>query len=296
MLEGIMNITPIQKKVQILQLLVEGNSMRSIERIVGCSINTVTKLLEDAGAACDAYHDANVRGLTTKRVQCDEIWAFCYAKNKNVETAVAAPVGAGYVWTWTAIDADSKLIVSYLVGGRDTEYATEFMLDVKSRLSNHVQLSTDGHKPYKQAVETAFDAEIDYAMIVKHYGSDVLRNGRYSPPVCTGARKQVVSGTPDTKHVSTSYIERQNLTMRMHMRRFTRLTNGFSKKVENHLHAVALHFMYYNFCKIHKTLRVTPAMEAGIESKVWSIEDLAKLIPEPVAKKRGNYKPRLTSN
>ncbi len=290
-----MNTMPLQKKTQILQLLVEGNSMRSIERIVGCSINTVTKLLEDAGAACAAYHDANVRGLTTKRIQCDEIWAFCYAKNKNVETALAAPEGAGDVWTWTAIDADSKLIVSYLVGGRDTEYAKEFMLDVKSRLSNHVQLSTDGHKPYMQAVEQAFD-EVDYAMIVKHYGPDVQRNGRYSPPVCTGSRKQVVSGSPDRDHISTSYVERQNLTMRMHMRRFTRLTNGFSKKVENNLHAVALHFMYYNFCKIHKTLRVTPAMEAGIESKVWSVEDLAKLIPEPVAKKRGNYKPRAISN
>jgi IS1 family transposase len=287
-----MNTMPPQKKTQILQLLVEGNSMRSIERIVGCSINTVTKLLEDAGAACAAHHDANVRGLTAKRIQCDEIWAFCYAKNKNVKTSVAAPDGAGDVWTWTAIDADSKLIVSYLVGGRDAEYATEFMLDVKSRLSNHVQLSTDGHKPYMQAVEHAFDWAIDYAMIVKHYGSDVLGNGRYSSPVCTGARKQVVSGSPDRAHVSTSYVERQNLTMRMHMRRFTRLTNGFSKKVENHLHAVALHFMFYNFCKIHKTLRVTPAMEAGISSHVWSIQELAKLIPEPVAKKRGNYKPR----
>lgn len=290
-----MNTMPISKRTQILQLLCEGNSMRSIERIVGCSINTVTKLLCEAGAACAAYHDANVRNLQSKRIQCDEIWAFCYAKNKSVKAAVAAPEGAGDVWTWTAIDADSKLIVSYLVGGRDTEYATEFMLDVKSRLSNHVQLSTDGHKPYMQAVEQAFD-EIDYAMIVKQYGPDVQRNGRYSPPVCTGARKLVVSGSPDRDHVSTSYVERQNLTMRMHMRRFTRLTNGFSKKVENHLHAVALHFMYYNFCKIHKTLRVTPAMEAGISSYVWSIEDLAKLIPEPVAKKRGSYKPRLISN
>jgi IS1 family transposase len=291
-----MNFMPLQKKVQILQLLVEGNSMRSIERIMGCSINTVTKLLEDAGAACAAYHDANVRGLTTKRIQCDEIWTFCYVKNKNVETAVAAPEGAGDVWTWTAIDADSKLIVSYLVGGRDAEHATEFMLDVKSRLSNHVQLSTDGHKPYMQAVETAFDSEIDYAMIVKHYGPDVLRNGRYSPPVCTGARKQTVTGLPDSRHISTSYVERQSLTMRMHMRRFTRLTNGFSKKVENHLHAVALHFMFYNFCKIHKTLHVTSAMEAGISSHVWSIEELVRLIPEPVSKKRGNYKPRLISN
>ncbi len=288
-----MNSMPLQKKVQILQLLVEGNSMRSIERIVGCSINTVTKLLEDAGAACAAYHDTNVRNLKLKRVQCDEIWAFCYAKNKNVKAAVAAPEGAGDVWTWTAIDADSKLIVSYLVGGRDTEYATEFMFDVKSRLSNPVQLSTDGHKPYMHAVEKAFD-EVDYAMIVKHYGADVLGNGRYSPPVCTGASKQVVSGSPDKDHVSTSYVERQNLTMRMHMRRFTRLTNGFNKKVENHLHALALHFMYYNFAKIHKTLRVTPAMEAGISDHVWSPEEIAGLIPEPVAKKRGAYKPRGT--
>ena len=285
-----MNRLPTEKQTQIINLLVEGMSMRAVSRVAGVSINTVTKLLEDAGAACAEYHDANVRGVPSKRVQCDEIWTFCYAKAKNVEKAMAAPEVAGDVWTWTAIDADSKLIVSYLVGGRDVEYASEFMLDVKSRLRNPVQISTDGHKPYMKAVDKAFSWDVDYAQIVKHYGPDVMRNGRYSPPVCTGARKQVVSGSPDLDHVSTSYVERQNLTMRMHMRRFTRLTNGFSKKVENHLHAVALHFMHYNFCRVHKTLRVTPAMEAGLTDHVWSIEELVNLTPEPVAKKRGPYK------
>jgi IS1 family transposase len=290
-----MRVLPIEKRVQIIQLLVEGNSMRSIERIVGCSINTVTKLLEDAGAACVAYHDANVRNLKSKRVECDEIWSFCYAKQKNVPAAQAAPEGAGDAWTWTAIDADSKLIVAYLVGGRDAEYANEFMLDLKDRLSNPVQLTTDGHKAYLKAVEKAFDWNVDYAQLIKSYGAapDGAK-GRYSPANCTGIKKVKISGDPDVKKVSTSYVERQNLTMRMHMRRFTRLTNGFSKKIENHLNAVALHFMYYNFAKIHKTLRVTPAMEAGISDHVWSFEEIAGLIPEPVAKKRGTYKPRGT--
>ena len=290
-----MNTMTIEKKVQILQLLVEGNSMRSIERIVGCSINTVTKLLEDAGAACAAYHEANVRGLKSKRVECDEIWAFCYAKKKNVIAAKSAPEGAGDVWTWTAIDVDSKLIISYLVGGRDADYATEFMLDLKSRLTTPVQLTTDGLKAYLPAVEKAFDWNIDYAQLVKTYGaSPESAKGRYSPADCTGIKKTKISGDPDISKISTSYAERQNLTMRMHMRRFTRLTNGFSKKVENHANAVALHFMFYNFVKIHKTLRVTPAMEAGITDRLWDLEDIARLIPESVAKKRGTYKPRIS--
>lgn len=292
-----MNSLPIEKRVQIIQLLVEGNSMRSIERIVGCSINTVTKLLCDVGAACAAYHDANVRNLKTKQVQCDEIWSFCYAKEKNVNNAIAAPVGAGDAWTWTAIDAESKLIISYLVGGRDAEYANEFMQDVASRLSNTVQLTTDGHHAYLKAVEKAFDWRVDYAMLVKQYGNAPEgAKGRYSPAVCTGAKKIKVSGMPDVEKVNTSFVERQNLTMRMHMRRFTRLTNGFSKKVENHANAVALHFMYYNFAKIHKTLRVTPAMEAGISNHAWSIEEIARLAPEPVATKRGSYKKAIISN
>lgn len=288
-----MNILPIEKKAQILQLLVEGMSMRAVSRVADVSINTVTKLLCDAGAACAAYHDQYVRGLQTKQVQCDEIWAFCYAKQKNVAAAKAAPDGAGDVWTWTAIDADSKLVLSYLVGGRDVEYAESFMLDVKDRLSNFVQLTTDGHRAYLKAVEKAFDWNVDYAQLVKMYGSDIP-TGRYSPAECIGAKKVKVSGEPDLAKVSTSFVERQNLTMRMHMRRFTRLTNAFSKKVENLGHSVALHFMYYNFCKVHKSLRVTPAMEAGISDHVWSIEELACLIPEPVTKKRGQYKPRQT--
>ncbi|MDI9334193.1 MAG: IS1 family transposase [Cytophagales bacterium] len=288
-----MNTMPIEKKVQILQLLVEGNSMRSIERIVGCSINTVTKLLEDAGAACAAYHDAKVRGLKSKRIECDEIWSFCYAKAKNVAAAIAAPEGAGDVWTWTAIDADSKLIISYLLGGRDAEYATEFMCDLKVRLANPVQLTTDGHRSYLEAVEKAFDWNVDYARLVKTYGAAPdSAKGRYSPADCTGIKKIKISGSPDLDKVSTSFVERQNLTMRMHMRRYTRLTNGFSKKLENQSHAVALHFMYYNFAKIHKSLRVTPAMEAGISDHVWSLKEISMLIPEPVAKKRGNYRPR----
>ena len=288
-----MNSMSIERRAQIIQLLVGGNSMRSIERILDCSINTVTKVLCDAGAACQVYHDANVQNLKTKQVQCDEIWAFCYAKAKSVPTAIAAPEGSGDVWTWTAIDADSKLIISYLVGGRDAEYATAFMQDVKGRLSNLVQLTTDGHHAYLKAVENAFDWAVDYAQLIKQYGaSPDGTKGRYSPAEYTGAKKVKISGSPDIAKVNTSFVERQNLTMRMHMRRFTRLTNGFSKKVENHANAVALHFMYYNFAKIHKTLRVTPAMEAGISSHVWSIEEIARLIPVTVAKKRGSYKTR----
>ena len=293
-----MNAMPVEKKVQILQLLVEGNSMRSIERIVGCSINTVTKLLEDAGTACAMYHDANVKGLKTKRIECDEIWSFCYAKAKNVATATAAPVGAGDVWTWTAIDSDSKLIISYLLGGRDADYATAFMQDVKDRLyGTTVQLTTDGHRAYLEAVGKTFKWNVNYAQLVKSYGAAPDRgNGRYSPADCTGIKKVTVTGAPDLDKVSTSFVERLNLTMRVHMRRFTRLTNGFGKKLANQSHAVALHFMYYNFAKIHKSLRVTPAMEAGISDHVWSLKEIAMLIPEPVAKKRGNYKPRKNDN
>lgn len=289
-----MRVLPIEKRVQIIQLLVEGNSMRSVERIVGCSINTVTKLLCDAGAACAEYHDEHVRGIKAHNVQCDEIWSFCYAKAKNVAVATAAPDGAGDAWTWTAIDADSKLIVSYLVGGRDAEYATEFMKDVASRLSHRVQLTTDGHKAYLKAVDTAFGYQVDYAQLVKVYGEPLGKGSdrKYSSADFVRADKVAVTGSPRFEKVSTSHVERQNLTMRMHMRRFTRLTNGFSKKIENHANAVALHFMYYNFAKIHKTLRVTPAMEAGISGHVWSIEEIARLIPEPVAKKRGSYKTR----
>ena len=232
--------------------------------------------------------------LNSRRVQCDEIWSFCYSKQKNVASAKAAPVGAGDVWTWTSIDADSKLAVSWLVGGRDAGYATEFMNDVAERLTNRVQVTTDGHKAYLEAVEGAFGADVDYAMLVKMYGASDPEH-RYSPAVCIGAKQQTVTGDPDPKHISTSYVERQNLTMRMSMRRFTRLTNAFSKKIENHAHAVALHFMHYNFCRIHQTLRVTPAMEAGVTDRVWDMADIVELIEAREAakdRKRGTYKKR----
>jgi len=272
-----MNKLSTQKRAQILGMLCEGMSLRATSRLADVSINTVTKLLVDAGTACAAYQDKALRDLNSKRVQVDEIWSFTYAKQKNVKTAKAAPEDAGDTWTWTAVDADSKLIISWLVGGRDAGYAHEFMQDVASRLANRVQLTSDGHRPYLEAVEGAFGADVDYATLTKIYGNAPEGQRRYSPAVCTGARKEQVEGKPDSEHVSTSYVERQNLTMRMHMRRFTRLTNGFSKKVENHAHAVALHFMFYNFCRIHKTLRVTPAMQAGVADHVWTLEEVALL-------------------
>ena len=293
-----MNKLPSDKRIAILTLLCEGNSLRAISRITGVSLDTVTKLLVDAGRACQAFHDSAVQNVRAKRVQCDEIWSFTYAKQKNVETAKAAPDGAGDTWTWTALDADSKLIVSWLVGGRDAEYAAEFMGDVGRRLASRVQLTTDGHKAYLDAVEGVFGANVDYAQLVKLYGSapDAAK-GRYSPADCTGIIKTRVEGRPDPKHVSTSYVERQNLTMRMHMRRFTRLTNAFSKKVENHAHAVALHCTFYNFVRIHKTLRVTPAIAAGLTGRLWEMRDIVALIEKAEAaaepKKRGPYKSRV---
>ena len=272
--------------------------MRSISRIADVSINTVTKLLVDAGTACAKYHDENVRNVKASHVQCDEIWSFCYAKQKNVGTAKAAPEGAGDAWTWTALDSDSKLIVSYLVGGRDGEYAAEFMNDVKARLANRVQLTTDGLKAYLEAVEDAFGSEIDYAQLVKMYGNTPESSkGRYSPAECNGIKKMPKSGDPNPKHISTSHVERNNLTMRMCMRRFTRLTNGFSKKLENHIHMLSLYFVHYNFCRIHKSLKVTPAMEAGLSDKLHNMEWIAELIEanKPAPKKRGPYKKRISN-
>ena len=235
-----------------------------------------------------------MRNVRAKRVQADEIWSFCYAKQKNVETAKAAPEDAGDVWTWTALDADSKLIVSYLIGGRDAAYAHEFMQDVAGRLASRVQLTTDGLKAYLDAVEGAFGADIDYAQLIKFYGDAPGPAGRYSPAECTGIRKTRVEGKPDKAHISTSYAERQNLTMRMSMRRFTRLTNAFSKKAENHAHMVALYTTWYNFVRQHKTLRVAPAMAAGISDRLWSMEDVVALIDAQAEapKPRGTYKPR----
>jgi IS1 family transposase len=289
-----MNKLSPDDRAQILHMLCEGSSIRSIARITKASKNTISKLLIDAGKACAAYHEANVRDLKTTRVEVDEIWSFTYAKQKNVKTAKAAPANSGDTWTWTAIDADSKMIISYLVGGRDAEYAMWFMDDLRSRLANRVQLTSDGHKAYLEAVEAAFGADIDYAQLIKMYGNAPESfKGRYSPADCTGIKKRRIEGEPDKSLVSTSYVERSNLTMRMHMRRFTRLTNGFSKKIENHAHAVALHMMYYNFVRMHKTLRMSPAMAAGVSDTLWEMKDIVKLVEDAEAAKstkRGPYK------
>jgi IS1 family transposase len=279
-----MNKLPIAKRVQILSMLCEGSSMRSISRVADVSINTVSGMLVDAGKACAEHHDRAVRNVTSKRIQADEIWSFCCAKQKNVATAKAAPEEAGDVWTWTALDADSKLIVSYMVGGRDAGYANEFMQDVAGRLANRVQLTTDGLKTYLEAVDGAFGADIDYAQLIKLYGDTPGPAGRYSPAECTGIKKTHVEGKPDAKHISTSYVERQNLTMRMSMRRFTRLTNAFSKKIDNHMHMVALYTTWYNFVRMHKTLKCSPAMAAGVSKTLWGMEDVVALIDARAAK------------
>jgi len=288
-----------KKRALILRLLVEGNSIRATARIADVPKNTVNKLLNDAGAACAKFHEEHVRNVRASVIQCDEIWSFTYAKQKNVATAKAAPEHAGDTWTWTAIDSDSKLIVSYMVSGRDSEYAIEFMDDLRARLANRVQLTTDGHKAYLEAVEGAFGGDVDYAQLIKMYGGETGSKGhekKYSPAECTGTKKRAVEGRPDMAKVSTSHVKRQNLTMRMHMRRFTRLTNGFSKKVENHMHAIALHFMYYNFVKVHQTLKVTPAIEAGLTDRLWDIADLVAIVDanEPAPKKREPYKKRIS--
>lgn len=297
--KSIMNRLPPEKRSQILHMLCEGNSIRAVERMTGCSKHTITKLLRDAGRACYDYQDRALRDLTCERVQVDEIWSFTYAKQKNVPNAKAAPEHAGDTWTWTAICADSKLALSWLVGGRDAEYANAFMEDVASRLANRVQLTSDGHYAYLDAVERAFGIDVDYAALIKIYGQAPEGQRRYSPAVCVGARRDAVTGNPDKAHISTSYVERQNLTMRMHMRRFTRLTNGFSKKVENHAYAVSLHFMYYNFAKQHKSLNgITPAMAAGVTGKLWDMSDIVAVVEaaEPAPKKRGPYKKKSRTN
>lgn len=274
-----MNKLTRDKRVQIIAALVEGNSIRATCRMTGAAKGTVLKLVVDLGKTSAAYQDRTLRNLTCKKIQCDEIWSFCYAKEKNVPEDMKGKLGFGDVWTWTAIDADTKLIAGYLVGGRGAEYAKKFIDDLASRLAHRVQLTTDGHRAYLTAVEGAFGAEVDYAMLDKIYNvSPNQGTTRYSPAECCGTRKIKVNGNPDMRQVSTSFVERQNLTMRMSMRRMTRLTNAFSKKIENQAHAVALHFMHYNFARIHQTLRVTPAMEAGIANHVWSLEEIADLI------------------
>ncbi len=288
-----MNKLPLQKRVQILNLLTEGMSLRAISRVADVSINTVTKLLVDIGRACEDFHNETVKGVKSKRNQCDEIWSFVYSKQKNIPAGMEEY--AGDVWTWVGIDADTKLAISWYAGNRDAESANVFMKDVASRLANRVQLTSDGLKAYLEAVSDSFSDEIDFAQLVKLYGNSTEGNTtekKYSPAKCKGIKKKIVSGNPDPKHISTSYIERQNLTMRMHMRRFTRLTNAFSKKVDNHFYAIALHFTYYNFVKVHKTLRVTPAMEAKLMKKPMTLEDIARLVPEAPPKRRGTYKKR----
>lgn len=272
-----MNKLSIKDRAQIVALLVEGNSINSTCRITGKSKNTVLKLLAEVGQACALYQDRVMMGLTSKRIQCDEIWSFVGCKEKNVPDDVKGVFGIGDVYTWTAIDADTKLVPCWHVGTRGAVSAGIFMDDLASRLANRIQLSTDGHKMYIDAVEEAFAGDIDYAMLIKQYGNEgmpVEAARRYSPAECTGIETRRINGNPDEKHISTSYVERANLTMRMNMRRFTRLTNAFSKKLENHMHAISLHFMYYNFCRIHKSLRVTPAMEAGIDDHVWTVEEV----------------------
>ena len=276
-----MNKLSIDKKVQVIKALVEGNSIRATCRITGTAKGTVIRLLRDVGEACAEYLDNNLKNLSCQRVECDEIWSFCYAKAKNVPENKQGQFGYGDVWIFVAIDADTKLVLSWLVGLRNPECACAFFKDIRERLSNHVQLTTDGHKMYYQAVNRVFGDDVDYAMLVKYYGVEQNEFGHYSPPKCINTQTKRVNGSPDMRKVSTSYIERQNLTMRMSMRRFTRLTNAFSKKVENLEYAIALHFMYYNFARPHKTLTnpypKTPAMAAGLTNHIWTIKEIINL-------------------
>ena len=272
-----MNKLSTAKRVQVVSALVEGMGINAISRMVDVSKNTILKLVADLGNACAIYQDKAFRNLNCKRIECDEIWSFCFAKQKNLREKYQDVFGYGDVYTWVAIDADSKLVPSWLVGRRDGVSAMEFIKDLASRLVNRVQLTTDGHRPYLNAIEEAFGSEIDYAMLIKIYGGS-QEEVRYSPAECLGTEKKWISGNPVKELVSTSYVERQNLTMRMSMRRFTRLTNAHSKKIENHIHAISLHYMYYNFAKIHSSLRCSPAMAAGVSKTLWSIEDIVKLL------------------
>jgi IS1 family transposase len=268
-----MNKLTRDKQARVIGALVEGTSINATVRMTGVAKNTILKLLAGLGTACAEYQDKALRNLKSKRIQCDEIWQFCYAKEKNVPEELRDKFGVGDVWTWVAIDADTKLVPSFTLGNRDAETARTFIEDLAGRLANRVQITTDGLRVYLDAVEGAFGADVDYAQLIKIYGAG-QEETRYSPAECIGCETKVISGRPKTEHISTSYIERQNLTMRMGMRRFTRLTNGFSKKIENHFYSIAIHFMHYNFCRIHKTLRVTPAMEAGIADHVWTIGEM----------------------
>jgi IS1 family transposase len=275
-----MNKSSPERRAQILGMMVEGISIRAISRMTGASKNTIVKLLADAGNACAEYQDRTLVNLPCKRIQADEIWSFVYSKQKNVSQDMRGQFGVGDVWTWTALCADTKLVPSWYVGTRDADAAWTYMRDLASRLTNRVQLTTDGHGAYLNAVDGAFGTSIDYAMLVKQYGSAPEAEKRYSPPVCLGTERKVIHGRPDPEHISTSYVERQNLSMRMEIRRFTRLTNAFSKKLENHIHALSIYFMHYNFVRIHQTLRVTPAMEAGVTDRLWDLTDLVGIVDE----------------
>lgn len=283
-----MNKLSYKEQAQILRCLVEGNSIRGTARICGRSKDTVMKLGVEVGKACLAYQDKYLVNLPCTRIECDEIWSFCYAKNKNVSPEKQGQFGQGDVWTWTAICADTKLVPTWALGTRDGQAAKCFIDDLASRLKNKVQLTTDGHKAYLEPIEEAFGDDIDYARLIKLYGnSEGEKNEkRYSPADCTGTEKKAITGKPDLKLISTSYVERQNLTMRMGNRRFTRLTNAFSKKVDNLMHSVSLHYMYYNFCRIHTSLRVTPAMEAGVTDHVWELEEVAELVTKSYKAKK----------
>jgi IS1 family transposase len=289
-----MNKLPRDKRVHVLSALCEGMSMRAAGRLAGVSYNTVCTLLNDAGEACEAFHDKTIRGVQSRRVQCDEIWSFCYAKAKNVATVKAAPDMAGDLWTWLALDADNKLIISFFVGKRDASCANSLMQDVAGRVASRVQMTTDGHRPYLEAVEGAFGAAIDYARLVKIYGTPEGAIGRYSPGECIGAEKRRVEGKPDPKHISTSYVERQNLNLQMGMRRFTRLTNAFSKSAEAHYAMMCLYVVFHNFIRDHKTLRMTPAESIGLVKSAMTVGDIVDLIDSRAkpSRKRGPYKPR----
>ena len=295
-----MNQLPSPTRVQVLSLLVEGNLMRATSQLTGVSINTVTKLLIQAGEACAAYHEAHVKDVPAKRIQCDEIWSFCYAKSKQVPLAKAAPAEAGDVWTWTALESRTKLIVAYAVGDRSAATALAFWDDLRARLANRVQLTTDGYRAYLNAVDGTFGGDVDFSQLVKLYCPTGATSPEqtYSPPVSCGARKRRMIGKPDPAHISTSHVERHNLTMRMSLRRFTRLTNAFSKKLDHHVHMLAVYFLYYNFCRIHTTLRVTPAMAAGLDTTPREMAWIVKLIEAraPIQGPRGPYKKKRVSN
>ena len=282
-----------EQRAQIVACICEGSSIRATVRLTGISKNTITRLLLELGDICVDYQDCTLRNLKCRRIQCDETWSFIYAKEKNVPADKKGHVGFGDVWTWTAIDADTKLVPLFMVGNRDARTATVFIDDLKSRLASRVQLTTDGLKVCLDAVEGAFGADVDYAQLVKRYES-TQEETRYSPAKCVGCERKMVMGQPDPDHISTSFVERESLSMRMSMRRFTRLTNAFSKKLENHLATVAIYFMYYNFGRIHQTLRVTPAMEAGVADHVWTYDEIVSLLPKPVYSPRGPYKKRIS--